>query len=55
MSTLVDLGLDDVDLADLARASVCGSRAPEEVRRTALDDIDAWLTGAPPGPEHPPS
>jgi len=50
-----ELGLDDVDLADLARGSVSGSRAPEEVRRTALGDIDTWLTAIPPGTATPPS
>jgi len=42
-----DLGLDDRELADLASASLRGSRAPEEVIRTALADIDDWLTGPP--------
>jgi adenosine deaminase len=38
------LGLDDAELAELARGSVQGSRAPEQVRASALADIDAWLT-----------
>ncbi|MGL5858869.1 MAG: adenosine deaminase [Angustibacter sp.] len=49
-------GLDDVELADLARASVHGSRAPAPVRRTVLADIDAWLALDPaptPTPSHP--
>ena len=42
-----NLGLADSELADLAIGSVCGSRAPEEVVRAALDDIEDWLTGTP--------
>jgi adenosine deaminase len=45
------LGLGDDELAALARGSVLGSRAPESLRKTLLDDIDAWLaspTGARP-------
>jgi adenosine deaminase len=38
-----DLGFDDAELAGLARGSLRGSRAPERVRRAALDDVDAWL------------
>lgn len=37
------MGLDDGQLAQLARDSILGSRAPEPVRRRALADIDAWL------------
>ena len=37
------LGLGDDELAALARGSVRGSRAPEALRKTLLDDIDAWL------------
>ena len=37
------LGFDDVGLAALARGSIVASRAPTEVRREALADIDAWL------------
>ena len=43
------LGLGDDELAALARGSVRGSRAPESLRKTLLEDIDAWLaspTGA---------
>jgi adenosine deaminase len=35
--------LDDEGLADLARASVRGSRAPDDVRAALLGGIDAWL------------
>ncbi|MDI3342879.1 adenosine deaminase [Streptomyces albidoflavus] len=38
-------GFSDAELAELARQSVRGSAAPEEVRRGLLADIDAWLTG----------
>jgi len=44
------LGFDDAALADLARASITGSRAPDAVRRPALAGVDAWLAGAPRGP-----
>ena len=33
----------DEELADLARSSFAGSRAPESVRRQAVADIGAWL------------
>lgn len=36
-------GLDDAEIADLARGSLRASRAPREVVDTALADIDAWL------------
>ncbi len=36
-------GLADGELAALARSSIEASRAPEQVRRQALNDIDAWL------------
>jgi adenosine deaminase len=36
------LGFSDHDLAELARASLRASRAPEDVRKAALSDIDAW-------------
>jgi len=38
-------GLSDDELAELARASVRGSRAPEPVRRRIFGDIDTWLGG----------
>ncbi|MGH8826558.1 MAG: adenosine deaminase family protein, partial [Jiangellaceae bacterium] len=36
-------GLDDAELAGLARGSVLGSAAPAAVRRRLLAGIDAWL------------
>ncbi|MBE3076730.1 MAG: adenosine deaminase family protein, partial [Actinobacteria bacterium] len=36
-------GLSDVELAELARGSVLGSRAPEPARRQMLAGIDTWL------------
>lgn len=36
-------GLSDVELAELARSSVRGSRAPETVRKEMLAGIDSWL------------
>jgi adenosine deaminase len=36
-------GLEDPALADLARMSVRGSRAPVDVRQSLLDGIDAWM------------
>ncbi len=38
-------GLSDVELAELARGSVRGSRAPEPARGQMLADIDAWIAG----------
>ena len=43
-----DHGLDDAQLADLARSSIGMSRAPEEVRHRAMADIDAWLSSPAP-------
>jgi adenosine deaminase len=37
------LGLADEELAALARGSVHGSRAPEALRKTLLEDIEDWL------------
>ncbi len=37
-------GFTDPELAELARMSVRGSAAPEEVRLRMLADIDRWLT-----------
>ncbi|MDH6124328.1 adenosine deaminase [Kitasatospora sp. GP82] len=37
-------GFTDPELAELARQSVRGSRAPDDVRKVLLADIDAWLT-----------
>jgi adenosine deaminase len=36
-------GLSDVELAELARGSVRGSRAPEATRKQIRSDIDTWL------------
>jgi len=36
-------GLSDVELAELARGSVRGSRAPEPARKQMLWGIDEWL------------
>ena len=36
-------GLSDAELAELARGSVRGSRAPEPARRKMIADIDRWL------------
>jgi adenosine deaminase len=38
-------GFTDAELAELARQSVRGSRAPDGVRKELLSEIDAWLTG----------
>jgi adenosine deaminase len=38
-------GLLDVELAELARGSVQGSRAPATTRDKILADIDSWLAG----------
>jgi adenosine deaminase len=37
-------GFTDAELADLARASVLGSAAPEPLRAELLAGIEAWLT-----------
>ncbi|MGN6162813.1 MAG: adenosine deaminase, partial [Marmoricola sp.] len=37
-------GFDEASLADLARDSIRGSRAPEELKAETLRDIDAWLS-----------
>lgn len=34
----------DTELAELARMSIRGSAAPDDLRRQLLDDIDAWLS-----------
>ena len=44
-------GFTDGELAELARQSVRGSCAPEEVRKELLADIDAWLAAPPDAPE----
>ena len=38
-------GLCDAELAELARSSVRGSRAPAPARSQMLADIDRWLAG----------
>jgi adenosine deaminase len=38
-----DMGLDDAALAAVARASITGSGAPDELKATALRSIDDWL------------
>ena len=43
-------GFNDAELAELARASVRASRAPDDVRARLLRGIDGWLAAA---PEHP--
>lgn len=40
-----DLGFSDGELAELARGSWRASRAPEDVRKQALEGIEAWLAG----------
>jgi adenosine deaminase len=40
-------GLSDPELAELARGSIRGSRAPEEARKEILADIDRWLVDWP--------
>ncbi len=40
-------GLDDAALAELARASIRGSRAPDALRTALLADVDAWLVAPP--------
>jgi adenosine deaminase len=40
-------GFTDSELADLARASVLGSVAPEPLRGEMLTGIDRWLAGNP--------
>ncbi len=45
-SARTDHGLTDAELAELARGSVRGSRAPEQTQRELLTRIDAWLADA---------
>ncbi len=37
-------GFSDADLAELARMSIRGSAAPDDVRRSMLFGVDAWLS-----------
>jgi adenosine deaminase len=41
------LGFGDAELAELARQSLRASRAPREVLKPALDDIEDWLMRSP--------
>ena len=41
-------GFDDTELAELARCSIRGSAAPDELRKRLLEEIDDWLTDPPP-------
>jgi adenosine deaminase len=41
------LGLDDVQLADIARASLRAGGAPGPLRDRALAGVDAWLATSP--------
>jgi adenosine deaminase len=43
------LGLDDAALARLAASSIEASSAPQDVKRSALAGISAWLAAAAPG------
>jgi adenosine deaminase len=43
-----ELGFTDADLADLARSSLLASRAPADVVKPALADIEGWLSSEPP-------
>jgi adenosine deaminase len=43
-------GLDDAQLADLARGSITGARAPAAVTARLLAGVDAWLVDGPPRP-----
>jgi len=38
-----EMGLDDAALASVARASITGSGAPDDLKATALRSIDEWL------------
>lgn len=40
-------GFTDAEIAGLARGSVLGSRAPDDVRQALLTDIDNWLADEP--------
>ncbi|USQ80880.1 adenosine deaminase [Ornithinimicrobium faecis] len=46
-SARTDHGLGDDELAELARGSVRGSRAPDDVQAVLLADIDTWLAATP--------
>jgi adenosine deaminase len=38
---------DDAELAELARQSVRGSAAPQDIKAKLLSGVDDWLTAAP--------
>lgn len=44
-----DHGFDDAALAGLAAASIQGSRAPETVKSSLLEQVDGWLRTSPSG------
>jgi adenosine deaminase len=46
-------GMSDAQLAELARMSVRGSAAPDQLRRDTLAGIDAWLAGGEQCPASP--
>jgi len=41
------MGLDDDALAAVARASITGSGAPDELKASALRSIDVWRASPP--------
>ena len=43
-SARADHGFDDAQLAELARGSIRGSRAPQDTKTALLADVDAWLS-----------
>ncbi len=49
-SARTDHGFDDAGLADLARGSINGSRAPRHTKETLLAGIDTWLASPAPAP-----
>jgi adenosine deaminase len=40
-------GLTDLELAELARMSVRGSRAPDDLKRSLIHEVDGWLAAEP--------
>jgi adenosine deaminase len=40
-----EMGLDDDALAAIARASIDGSGAPDELKASTRRAIDGWITG----------
>ncbi|MFI5778880.1 adenosine deaminase [Nocardia sp. NPDC051570] len=47
--TRTELGLTDRELADLARASIVGSCAPIQVKRSMQEGVDTWVAAPDPG------